>query len=243
MDAGPRTMSPPPTASHAASTALPLAPESRPRPLVARAAFWLIEARTWTRARLVVDTVVLYIAAAAALFASPVHELTPDAVVVAIFPLLVLAILYARRSPDDRPLASRIDTTAHVLGVVSLAAMLTIALNSFLPGGHPVALAVRLWLFAVVYLSLARAMLVSIRRQAVKLERFATPTLIVGAGDRRRTTREAIDERARVRPPARRFPRQRRSAREGRVSTRRRCRSLAAPLSFRRPRKPRAPDT
>lgn len=179
---GQETMTPPPTASHAASTPLPLAPESRFRHVFARVALWLLEARSQTRARLMVDTVVLYLASAAALFASPVRQLPASAAIAAIFPLLVLAILYARRSPDDRLLASRLDTAAHVLGVVSLAAMLTIALDTFARGAHPVALAIRLWLFAAVYLTLARSMLVSIRRRAVTLERFAKLTLIVGAG-------------------------------------------------------------
>ncbi len=40
----------------------------------------------------------------------------------------------------------------------------------------------RLWLFAAVYLGLSRIMLVSIRRQAMRIEALATPTLIVGAG-------------------------------------------------------------
>jgi exopolysaccharide biosynthesis polyprenyl glycosylphosphotransferase len=60
--------------------------------------------------------------------------------------------------------------------------MVTIALDSMLGSVHPVGLAVRLWLFSVVYLGAARVMLLTIRRQAMRIETLATPTLIVGAG-------------------------------------------------------------
>jgi exopolysaccharide biosynthesis polyprenyl glycosylphosphotransferase len=45
-----------------------------------------------------------------------------------------------------------------------------------------VGLTIRLWLFALFYLGLARAVLVSARRQAMRSEAFSIPTLIVGAG-------------------------------------------------------------
>ena len=49
--------------------------------------------------------------------------------------------------------ASTLDTATHVLGAVSLSAMLTIAAGSIMGGPHPVGLALRLWLFAAVYLA------------------------------------------------------------------------------------------
>ncbi len=68
----------------------------------------------------------------------------------------MLGLIHARRSPDNRLNGSLLDTVANVVGVVSLSAMITIALDSLLGGVHPVGLAVRLWLFSVVYLG-ARA--------------------------------------------------------------------------------------
>jgi exopolysaccharide biosynthesis polyprenyl glycosylphosphotransferase len=174
-------MTPTATSAHAA-TAVPVHPRASAASDRPRLADYLLAPRTWLRARFVVDVAVLYLAAGAALFASPVHEMAQSRWLAVLFPVLVLALLYARRGPDDRLQASRFETAGHVLGTVSLAAMLTIALDTFIQGPHPVALAVRLWLFAVVYLSIARTVLVSIRRQAASTERFGTPTLIVGAG-------------------------------------------------------------
>jgi exopolysaccharide biosynthesis polyprenyl glycosylphosphotransferase len=133
--------------------------------------------------RFLVDAMVLYLASGAALFAdASTRVVTTNHVLAACFPLVVLAILHARRSPDDRLYGSLLDTSAHVLGVVSLSAMLMIALNSILGVAHPLGLAVRLWVFSVVYLGIARAVLLSVRRHAVRSHALATPTLIVGAG-------------------------------------------------------------
>ena len=133
--------------------------------------------------RLLVDVVVLYLASSAALFADPkVSGTVASRWLAAIFPVIVLGFLYANKGKEDRLGGSLVDSTTHVLGVVSLAAMLTIALASIAGATHPVGMAVRLWLFGGVYLALARAVLLSVRRQAIRTRAFATPTLIVGAG-------------------------------------------------------------
>ena len=103
-------------------------------------------------------------------------------VLAAVFPLLVIGILYARRSPDERMYASLLDTATHVVGVVSLAAMLTIATGSILGMEHPLGIAVRLWLFSTVYLGVGADGAPVGPPQAVRAEAFATPTLIIGAG-------------------------------------------------------------
>jgi exopolysaccharide biosynthesis polyprenyl glycosylphosphotransferase len=142
-----------------------------------------LEARAWARLRSLVDVVVLYVAAGAALFADTSLGMpADDRWIGATFPLVVLGLMHARRSPDARLNGSMVDTVAHVAGVVSLSAMVTIALDSMMGGVHPVGLAVRLWLFSVVYLGAARLMLLAIRRQAMRISALATPTLIVGAG-------------------------------------------------------------
>jgi exopolysaccharide biosynthesis polyprenyl glycosylphosphotransferase len=175
-------MTPPTAATQAAQTgALNLRPARLrfvPSP-VAR----VLSARAWSRLRFLVDVVVLYLASSAALFAdAPLRNGGGNQLVAATFPLLVLAIVHARQAPDDRLYGSLLDTAANVLGVVSLSAMMTVAIDSMLGGDHPTGIAVRLWIFSVVYLGVARMMLLAIRRKAVRSETFATPTLIVGAG-------------------------------------------------------------
>jgi exopolysaccharide biosynthesis polyprenyl glycosylphosphotransferase len=60
--------------------------------------------------------------------------------------------------------------------------MLTTAAASMFGAAHPVALALRLWVFACAYVGVARAVMFSVRRRAIRSEKLATPTLIVGAG-------------------------------------------------------------
>jgi exopolysaccharide biosynthesis polyprenyl glycosylphosphotransferase len=173
-------MTPPPAATHAARTrSFRLAPVGAE---LAGALARLFDTPSWPRLRLLVDVVVLYLASSAALFAAPVGGDGANRWLAAAFPLATLAILYARRGPDERLYASTLDTGAHVLGVVSLTSMLAIAAGSIVGETHPVGLSLRLWLFAFVYLGLARTVLLSIRKQAVRTGALATPTLIVGAG-------------------------------------------------------------
>ena len=142
-----------------------------------------LEPHAWGRIRLGVDVGVLTLASCAALFADPSpHPAASTRWLTAIFPLVVLVMMYARRSPDERLNGSMLDICAHVLGVVSLATMLIIASDSVFAGTNPVGFALRLWLFAFVWLSLARSVLLSVRRQALRTGANAIPTLIVGAG-------------------------------------------------------------
>jgi exopolysaccharide biosynthesis polyprenyl glycosylphosphotransferase len=144
---------------------------------------WLVDARHWARLQLLTDVLVLCSAASIALFAdASVRSVPSNHWLAALFPVLVVLMIRARRAPDDRLNASLLDTVTYVLGVVSLASMLTISLASIVDAPDPLALAPRLWLFAVVYLGVARATLVSARRQAMHTEALQTPTLIVGAG-------------------------------------------------------------
>jgi exopolysaccharide biosynthesis polyprenyl glycosylphosphotransferase len=172
-------MNPPPAATHAAS---PRDISVRLGPELSGALARALQPRAWSRLRLLVDLVTLYLASSAALFAAPITNDATNRWVAACFPLLTLSILHARRSPDDQLNGSLFDTFTQVLGVVSLATMLTIAADSILGGTHAIALALRLWLFALVYLGLARLVLLSIRNQAVRNAALGTPTLVVGAG-------------------------------------------------------------
>lgn len=142
-----------------------------------------LEARAWSQVRLIVDAVVLCIAVVTALLlATPSSVIAGNLWFACAFPLIVLATLYARRCPDERLDGSLIDTSVRVVADVSIAAMLTIALQTIASGSHVVALTARLWLFAVIYVVLARILLSSVRRHALRTEALATPTLIVGGG-------------------------------------------------------------
>jgi exopolysaccharide biosynthesis polyprenyl glycosylphosphotransferase len=137
----------------------------------------------WARLRGVTDFVVLYLAASAAAFVDPrIQSSVTNRWLAAVFPLIVIAIMQLRRAPDERLNGSLIDLGAYLLGVVSMATMLTITVDSLIGGTWPLGLALRLWLFASVYLGTARIVLHWIRRHAVRNKALSTPTLIIGAG-------------------------------------------------------------
>ncbi len=175
-------MTPPPAATHAAPGAVPLASRRTERSAWLLGAASALDQRPWARLRLLVDVVVLYLASGAALFASPMQDTATNRWLAVLFPVITVGVLHARPGPDRRLYGSCVDTIAHVLGVTSLAAMLTLALESFLGASHPIDLALRFWLFGFVYLAGGRAALLLIRRQAMSSPALATPTLIVGAG-------------------------------------------------------------
>ena len=171
----------PPAASHAhgsSSVGLPIASSG----LVAAGVARLLDARVWSRVRLLLDAALLCLAATAAFYAAPISSWGGAGWLAAVFPALTLVILRARPEPDERLDASALDTVGHVLGAASLSAMLMVAAGSIIGGAHPVGLALRLWLFAAVYLCAARVMLASLRAQALRNQALATPTLILGAG-------------------------------------------------------------
>jgi exopolysaccharide biosynthesis polyprenyl glycosylphosphotransferase len=143
----------------------------------------MLDPNHWARIRLVSDLMVLYVASSGAVFAdASVRTTSADRLMALAFPIVVAAMMRARRAPDERMHVSMLDMLAYVLGVVSLATMLLISVDSILGGSTPLQLAPRLWIFGVVYLGTSRAMLVSIRRQAMRSGSVARPTLIVGAG-------------------------------------------------------------
>ncbi len=153
------------------------------RGLIARACVRLADPRDWLRIRLLTDAVLLYVAAGLALFVDAgLSGTSSDQWLAVSFPPVALTLLHARRSPDDRLNVSLLETFANVLGVVSLAVMLTVSVVSLLGGAHLLGLATRLWLFTVVYLGGARMLLSTLRRHAMRTGQLAAPTLIVGAG-------------------------------------------------------------
>ena len=189
-----RVITPPPQVSSPATAepqvTSPATAESRvamdlPRSnlLAARISYRLLDRHECARLRLILDLLVLYAASGVALLGFDTVGTAPsNRWLAAVFPVIVASAMRARRAPDDRLNASILDTVAYALGVVSLSVMLTLSLDSVAGGAHPLGLATRLWLFAAVYLSTARAVLVSARRHAIRTEALSTPTLIVGAG-------------------------------------------------------------
>jgi exopolysaccharide biosynthesis polyprenyl glycosylphosphotransferase len=125
---------------------------------------------------------VLLLSAGIALFAAPRPVATSIAWAAALYPGLILALLYGRGDPARRLQASVLDIVTRVLGVTSLAAMLVLGASSVAAVTHPTGFVIRLWLFTTVYLSVARVAVLSIRRNAVSRGAVAIPTLLVGAG-------------------------------------------------------------
>ncbi len=161
---------------------LGLAPQTRPHSGRARLAARMLDVRVWSRLQLGVDLLVLCLASAAVLVSGAASRSTAWLVLVIGFPLLALTILHARRTPDERLHGSALDTVAHILGVVSLAAMVSLGASSLLSSSRLLGVTVELWLLSFVSVATARTALLVIRRQAVRNHTLSTPTLIVGAG-------------------------------------------------------------
>ena len=170
----------PPVASHAhSSEAIPALPLARSG-LIASGIGRLLDGRVWSQVRLLLDAIMLSLAATAAFYAAPIPDGGGAGWLAAVFPALTLVILRARRirtsastprcsTPPAR--ARRGVAVGHADGRA----------GSIIGGAHPVGLALRLWLFAAVYLSVARVVLASVRTQARRNQALATPTLILGA--------------------------------------------------------------
>jgi exopolysaccharide biosynthesis polyprenyl glycosylphosphotransferase len=141
-----------------------------------------LDAAGWNRLRLVVDLVVLYVATGAALVVDGRFYSSGDLILAGVYPLVNLAVLRARGWASERLKTTFVDTIVSVLAGVSLATMLVIAAAAIFNVARPLSLSVRLWLYASVYLSVARYMLLVIRRRAISSDIYATPTLIIGAG-------------------------------------------------------------
>ena len=172
-----------PLESELDATALPALVDARPSDLDSSSLARLLDERTWSVLRLAVDVVVLYLAAAAALFAAPsIRSVSADQLLAAVFPLIVLGVLYLRPDRHTQLGVSKLDAAGLVGGAVALATMIAIAVDSILGGPQPVGLAVRLWLFASVYLGASRLALLSYRQHIRATRAIGTPTLVIGAG-------------------------------------------------------------
>jgi exopolysaccharide biosynthesis polyprenyl glycosylphosphotransferase len=142
---------------------------------------YLAPRQRWKRVRLAIDTVALAVTIGLVVTVGGQLDVVGRCLVIA-FGLGTLAALHLRRAPDDRLNASALATFGNVLGICSLAALLTISLGAILNDAHPVALGFRLWLFSVPLLGVTRVSLLAARKHVVRRNGLETPTLIVGAG-------------------------------------------------------------
>jgi exopolysaccharide biosynthesis polyprenyl glycosylphosphotransferase len=177
-------VTPPPPAITSAPQAIGLGRPIRTERATARLLVWALGDDAWMRTRLLVDTVLLCSAAAAALFADPaVSRGGADRWLALLFPLAMLALSHGRRGPDERIDGSMMDTATHVGGLAALASMAMLVLGAVATGVSPLGIAVRLWLFTTVYVGGGRIVLHWARREARVSGLLGTPTLIVGAGN------------------------------------------------------------
>jgi exopolysaccharide biosynthesis polyprenyl glycosylphosphotransferase len=130
------------------------------------------------------DAVMLLLAVSAALIgARAAHiELTGSGIVW-IFPPLVIGFLALRGMYRSKITLTILDEAAHVVGATSVAAMVVVAIATFLGGAaHSAELLARVWVFAMVYVSGGRLVIGLSERYARAQKVVGTPTLIVGAG-------------------------------------------------------------
>jgi exopolysaccharide biosynthesis polyprenyl glycosylphosphotransferase len=142
----------------------------------------IFDSRTWSRVSIIADAAMLCVASSAALVISSAGDARSVRWLAAAFPLVTLALFCGGRNPDERLRVSALDAAAHVLGVISLSAMLMVAAGSIIGIDHPATFALHLWLLAAVSVSVARIGLLVCRRYALAHRAVAAPTLIVGAG-------------------------------------------------------------
>jgi exopolysaccharide biosynthesis polyprenyl glycosylphosphotransferase len=151
-------------------------------PAGVRRSWRLLAPSSWSRLRFVMDLLVLYIATAAAMFVDGRSYARGGLILAACFPLVGLLVLRGHSGSAERLKTTFFDVISAVVGAVSLTAMLLIAVGTIFGVDHPLGLLVREWLYCAVYLSVARYMLVVVRRRALAVDSLATPTLIIGAG-------------------------------------------------------------
>jgi exopolysaccharide biosynthesis polyprenyl glycosylphosphotransferase len=151
---------------------------------------------TWPLISLAVDALMLAVGTLTATFGSnaagiptaPVHWL-------AIFPALVLVLLYVRRMYRPRLRVQVLDEIRIILGATALAAMAVISVRAFVADDpHLVGQTVRLWVFSAVYLAAGRASVAWALIGARRHDRATLATLVVGAGNIGRLTARRLLE-------------------------------------------------
>ena len=156
----------------------------RPRPRPRLSAEWLLDGPGFAWLRLVVDLLMLGLAVVAAIVGASAAKVSLDGeVALFAFPALVVLLLYVRGMYKQQLVISILDGIAPVASSISIAAMACLAAVTFAdPGARPAGLVARAWLFALVYVSASRVLLVSSQRRARAHGLLGKSTLIIGAG-------------------------------------------------------------
>jgi exopolysaccharide biosynthesis polyprenyl glycosylphosphotransferase len=130
------------------------------------------------------DAVMLLLAAAAALVgAKAAHIPSGGSAIVWLFPPLVVGFLALRGMYRPKLTVRLLDEAAHVVGATSVAAMVIVAVATFLAGTtHSAELMARVWVFGMVYVCGGRLVTGLSQRHARVEGLIGKRTLIVGAG-------------------------------------------------------------
>ncbi len=130
------------------------------------------------------DTVMLLLSVGAALLGAKAANIPlAGAGVIWAFPPLVVGFLALRGMYRSKITLTILDEAAHVVGATSVAAMVVVAVATFLGGtSHSAELLARVWVFGMVYVSGGRLVIGLSERFARAQKVVGTPTLIVGAG-------------------------------------------------------------
>jgi exopolysaccharide biosynthesis polyprenyl glycosylphosphotransferase len=130
------------------------------------------------------DAVMLLLAVGAALLgATAAHIASQGNWIAWLLPPLVIGFLALRGMYRPRITLRILDEAAHVVGATSVAAMVVVAVATFLGGtAHSAELMARVWVFGMVYVSGGRLVLGLTQRHARAERIVGKATLIVGAG-------------------------------------------------------------
>ncbi len=139
---------------------------------------------SWVRAQVVLDCILLGLAALSTVAATQAAGVTPVPVVwLIVYPALVLAFFRVRGLYSPRIRLPALDDLRAVAAGTAIAAMLVVTLRAVLHDEPDLAAQeIRQWLLALVYLSAGRIGLSLVQRQALKGGLWVRPTLIIGAG-------------------------------------------------------------
>jgi exopolysaccharide biosynthesis polyprenyl glycosylphosphotransferase len=143
-----------------------------------------------------VDALMLILAATAALVgARAAHIPSGGWGIVWLFPPLVIGFLTIRGMYRPKITLRILDEAAHVVGATSVAAMIIVAVATFLGGtSHSAELMARVWVFGMVYVAGGRLVLGLTHRRAREARLIGKRTLIVGAGQIGAQVERRLDE-------------------------------------------------
>jgi exopolysaccharide biosynthesis polyprenyl glycosylphosphotransferase len=150
-----------------------------------RSAHWLFEGAGWTPLRVGSDALMLIAAAFAAVEGAGEAGISaPHLESVIVFPPLTLALLWARGLYRRRLRTQILDAIAPLAGVISVSAMILIVGDVIASGtGTGYQLIARAWLFALLYVSAGRVVLLLNQQAARTRGLLAQPALIIGSGE------------------------------------------------------------